>query len=80
MTEERTAAVDALRATVKGRMNAGWALEAVRRGVAVAKQGNNEGALTYYNKVGGHALGRWMVIAVLCLFVSAWLSLERKLA
>lgn len=61
MAVERTAAMDALRATVKGRMNAGWALEAVRRGVAVAKQGNNEGALTYYNKVGGFAQ-RWVVV------------------
>lgn len=47
----RTAAVDDLRAAVKRCMNAGWALEAVRRGVASAKQGHHEGALTYYDKV-----------------------------
>ena len=51
MELERAAAVDELRTAVKRRMNAGWALEAVRRGVAAAKQGQFEGALTYYDKV-----------------------------
>ena len=51
MGPRRAAAVDTLRSAVKGAMNGAWALEAVRRGVALAKGGDPDGALDYYNKV-----------------------------
>ena len=49
-SEERVAG---LRAHVKGRVASAWSDEALRRGVALAKAGDAEGAMPCYNQVGG---------------------------
>lgn len=44
--------VASLRAHVKGRVASAWSDEALRRGVALAKAGDTEGAMPCYNQVG----------------------------
>jgi len=50
LTPRRAAAVSELRGAVKADMQAAWAREAVRRGVALAKQGDFDGARSFYDK------------------------------